>query len=327
MTSAVGADLRKLPKAHLHVHLEGAARPATLAEFARERGAPGPVLSGYGDLTGFVAAYETARDLIGDLDALQRVAREVAQDALEQGCVWTEVHFAPFSYAGRLGSEEALLEAVLAGLSEPQRAGTGAAVILGMNRADGPEVGARTCVLAERYVGRGVVGLGLVGDERHPGTPYAPLFARARDVGLLAVPHAGETQGPHTVLEAVEVLRADRIGHGITSISDPALTERLAQNDLCLDVCPTSNLRLGVADNWATHPVHRLLEAGVAVSLNSDDPTFFGADVAQEYATAADHGLPVARIAAASLRYSAAPDRVRRPALDALAPQLNRALP
>ncbi|MFA9429915.1 adenosine deaminase [Egicoccus sp. AB-alg2] len=311
----------RLPKAHLHLHLEGAARPATLVEYARRRDVPAASLEGFTDLAAFVVAYETARDLIGSLDELQRVAREVAEDALEQGCVWIEVHFAPFSYGGRLGREEALLEAVLAGLAEPQGDATGAAVVLAVNRAHGTDLGRRTLVLAERYAGRGVVGLGLVGDERHPARPYAPLFARAREAGLLAVPHAGETQGPHAVLEALQLLRADRIGHGITATRDPGLLEQLADTQRCLDVCPTSNLRLGVAEDWSAHPIHRLVAAGVAVSLNSDDPTFFGSDVAQEYATAAAHGLPVAAIAAHSLRHSAAPDHVRGPALRALASQ------
>lgn len=320
-------DLRHLPKAHLHVHLEGAARRSTLRELAHRRGVPEADLDGYEDLPGFVAAYETARDLIGSLDELQRVAREVAEDALLQGCRWTEVHLSPWTYGGRLGPEAAVLEAVLAGLAAPQREDTGAAVLLGINRAHGLDPASALVDLAERYATEGVVGVGLVGDERHPGGPYAPVFHRAHEAGLLVVPHAGETQGPSAVTEAIDVLHADRIGHGIAASAQPGLAEELAERQVCLDVCPTSNLRLGVAADWASHPIHRLARAGVPLSLNSDDPTFFGADVLDEYRSAAEYGLPVVGFAAASLRHSAAPERVRGPALAALAGHLGDRAP
>ena len=321
------SDLRQLPKAHLHLHLEGAARRSTLAELAHRRGVPEADLNGYDDLTGFVAAYESARDLIGSLDELRRVAREVAEDALTQGCVWTEVHLSPWTYAGRLGPEDAVLEAVISGLTEPQRDDTGAAVILGINRAHGVEPAVELVQLAERYATSGVVGIGLVGDERHPGRTYTEVFQRVHEVGLKAVPHAGETRGPSAVTEALEVLHADRIGHGISATSQPGLLEELAERDVCLDVCPTSNLRLGVVQDWESHPIHRLVSAGVTVSLNSDDPTFFGADVLDEYRTAAEHGLPIAAIAADSLHHSAAPERVRVSALAALDVHLGDAAP
>lgn len=302
--------LRALPKAHLHVHLEGAVPPATLAEFAREQGAAPLDVGGYEDLTGFVSAYERARDLVPDLDGLRRVAREVAEEALAEGFVWLEVHFSPWSYRGRLGPEPLLLETVLDGLQEAQTDGTGAGVILGHNRAEPPSIADELVTLAARYAAHGVVGVGLVGDERHRGAPFAPAFARARDAGLASVPHAGEVGGPEAVWEALEMLGADRIGHGVRAIDDPELVETLASRQVCLDVCPTSNLRLGLFPDREAHPLERLVSAGVAVSLNSDDPTFFGQSALDEYVHAASAGIDVEAIADASLRSSCAPDRV-----------------
>jgi len=312
-------DLSDLPRAHLHLHLEGAARPTTLLELADRDGRESPDLDGYDGLPGFVRAYETARDLIANLEDLARVGREVAEDALAQGFVWLEVHVSPQAYGGRIGPAPAVLEAVLAGLLAPQQAHTGVGVLLGMGRAQGPTDSEVVVDLADRFAGEGVVGLGLVGDERHAGAPFADHFARARAAGLLSVPHAGETRGAGRVREALDMLRADRIGHGVTAVEDLALLERLRDEQVCLDVCPTSNVRLGVAPDWQRHPVHQLVAAGVPVSLNSDDPTFFGASGLDEYRAAARLGLPVARLAADSLRHSAAPAHVRRPALAAVA--------
>lgn len=314
-------DLAALPRAHLHLHLEGAARPATLHEFAERDGRPPPDLGGYTGLPGFVLAYETARDLIATLEDLRRVASEVAEDTLAQGFVWLEVHVSPQSYEGRLGPDAAVLEAVLDGLRAPQRRDTGVGVVLGINRGQDSSRADDVVELAVRSADAagGVVGLGLVGDERHPATPFIDHFARARAVGLLSVPHAGETQGPASVRDALDLLCADRIGHGIAAAHDHRLLQRLSEVGTCLDVCPTSNVRLGVSPDWERHPVHDLVRAGVRVSLNSDDPTFFGASGLDEYRTAAQLGLPVDEIAATSLAASAAPTHVLKPARAALA--------
>lgn len=312
------AQLRALPKAHLHVHLEGAIREATVAELASRQGRPPLKVDGYTDLAGFVAAYEGARDLVEDRDDLRRLASEVAEDALAEGFVWSEVHFSPGSYRGRLGSEAELVEIVLEGLRKPQRHGTGAALILGHNRSHDAATAERMVDLAVSFADRGVIGVGLVGDERYPGAPFADAFARARAAGLASLPHAGEVAGPERVREAIDVLGADRIGHGVRAIEDSGLVAELARRQICLDVCPTSNLRLTGATDRVAHPLARLVAAGVPVSLNSDDPTFFGQSALDEYVHAEAQGLDVVAVARSSLRHSRAPASVTRPAAEVL---------
>lgn len=310
------ADIVALPKAHLHVHLEGAMRPSTVADLARRQGRPVPTLDGVDDLASFVAAYEGARGLVETRDDLRRVAREHVEDATAQGVVWSEVHLAPQSYRGRLGPDGAVVETVLEGIAEASGERAGAGLILGHLRTDAVDVAERVAVLAERYVGAGVVGLGLVGAER-PGDAirFREVFARARAAGLLSLPHAGEAAGPDAVRDALDVLGADRVLHGVTAVEDPRLVQRLVQERVCLDVCPGSNVRLGVVPDRTSHPLPDLVGAGVRVSLNSDDPTLFGLDLVDEYLDALDHGLTaddVTTIARTSLEASAAPPRLRR---------------
>lgn len=289
-------------------------RATTATELAAKSNLPPPMLTGWHDLPGFVAAYESARALIRTLDDLRRVACEVVQDNLADGFVWSEIHVSPLSYSGRLGRAEAVLEAVLQGFQDATAAGkpAGAAVILGHDRAADPEEGNAALRLAIAYQDHGVVGLGLVGDERHPGDQFAPLFQQAVDHGLASVPHAGETGTANAVRQAIVGLGADRIGHGIAAIRDDAVIDLLVERDVYLDVCPTSNLRLGLVDSLARHPVRSLVEAGVKVSINSDDPTFFGSCALNEYALADTIlGLDVGQVARWSVDASCAPDAVK----------------
>lgn len=310
----LAAALRALPKAHLHVHLECAMRRGTLHELAAAAGRPF-LDPRFRDLPEFVLAYETVRDCVRSLDDLARVATEVAADAVTDGFVWTEIHFSPFAYGGRLGPPEQLVEVVLDALARVATPlGPAAGLVLGHNRARPPAEAADLVALASRYRGQGVVAIGLVGDERrYPAAAFADAFAGAD--GLLKVPHAGETAGPESVWAALDRLRADRIGHGVRAVEDPRLLDALAQRKICLDVCPTSNIALGVAESWQQHPLPELLRAGVPVSLGSDDPTLFGASALDEYLRAVtDAGLGAADIAAvarSSLAHSGAPESVR----------------
>lgn len=305
------AEVVALPKAQLHLHLEAAMRASTARELAQRYGTPPPAMGPYAGLAGFVRDYETARDLLGTLEDVARVAAEVVADAAEQGIVWTEVHCVPFNYGDRLGPPEAVIEAVLDGLrrgSPAPRAG----VILAHNRAADPALAEQVLKLAIRYRDRGVVALGLVGDEAaNPPEPYREVFLAAKEAGLLSVPHAGEAAGPASVRGAFRALAADRISHGVRAVEDPELLAELADSPVCLDVCPTSNAMLGACPTLADHQLPALLRAGVTVSLGSDGPLFFGVDVVAEYLNA--HrvlGVPadaLRAIAADSLRASAAP--------------------
>ena len=193
MTAAVSsAHLVALPKAELHLHLEGAIRPATACELADRYGLPLPRTGRFADLSEFVVAYEQARDLIGSLDDLRRVAAELLTTARENGVVWTEVHLIPPTYAGRLGPDEAVVEAVLDGLASASDASAGAGLIIGVNRMLPVADAERSLALALAYRDRGVVGLGLAADEaRFPAALFADVFRRAAEAELPAVPHAG----------------------------------------------------------------------------------------------------------------------------------------
>lgn len=318
------AALVALPKAELHLHLEAAMRPATARTLATKYGLPLPSSGPYAGLTGFIEDYEAARDLLGCLDDVRRVACEVVEDAAEQGVVWTEVHCVPFNYGSRLGPPEGVVEAVLDGLRAGARqAGVGAALILAHNRASAPALAWRTLEIARRFSGIDIVGFGLVGNEvDFPPTPYADVFAAARSLGLLSVPHAGEAAGADSVRAAWRDLAADRVCHGVRAVEEPSLLIELAAASVCLDVCPTSNAMLRTCPSLAEHQLPALVAAGVPVSLASDCPLFFGAGIADEYLTA--HTVlamtpdQLAAIAADSLRASAAPDDLRTSALAAI---------
>jgi adenosine deaminase len=317
-------DLVALPKAELHLHLEGAIRPSTAAELSERHGLPAPRTGTFANLAEFVAAYEAARDLVCDLDDLQRISRELVQDAAARGVVWSEVHVVPPTYAGRIGPDEAVLEAVLDGFAAGSGTGSAAGVILGVNRGLPADAAERSLRLAVRYADAGVVGLGLAGDEAgYPATLFADVFARARGAGLRALPHGGEAAGPESVRACVEALGAARVNHGVRAVEDPGLVELLAQRQVCLDVCPSSNIALSVYRSAEEHPLPRLLAAGVPVSLGSDCPLFVGATVLDEYRLAIERfGLDrdaVARIARASVTFSSCPPDRRAGALDALA--------
>jgi adenosine deaminase len=305
-------DLVGLPKAELHLHLEGAIRPETAAELADRYGLPQPRTGRFAGLADFVGAYERARDLIGSLDDLRRVAAEVMTTARENGVVWTEVHLIPPTYAGRLGPEEAVVEAVLDGFASAASPEAAAALIIGVNRMLPMPAAWRSLRLALAYRDAGVVGLGLAADEaRFPASLFTEVFHAAAASGLPAVPHAGEAAGADSVRSAVEDLGARRVNHGIRAVEDPSLLDLLAERGIGLDVCPTSNVALQVVSSLAEHPLPVLLEAGVPVSLNTDCPLFVRTTTVGEYAAARRaFGLTdadLAAIAESSLRSSFCP--------------------
>jgi adenosine deaminase len=317
------ADLVALPKAELHLHLEGAIRPGTARELADRYGLPLPRTGRFADLSEFVVAYEQARDLIGTLDDLRRVAAELLTTARENGVAWTEVHLIPPTYAGRLGPDEAVVEAVLDGLASAAGPAAGAGLIIGVNRMLPVAAAERSLALALAYRDRGVVGLGLAADEaRFPATLFADVFRRAAEAGLPAVPHAGEGSGADSVRACVEHLGARRINHGVRAIESSAVVNLLLDRCVSLDVCPTSNVALQVAPSLAAHPLPTLIAAGVPVSLNTDCPLFLDTTTVDEYAqAAAAFGLDrtaLAGIAETSLLTSSMPADRRAAALAAL---------
>jgi adenosine deaminase len=306
-------DLRALPKAELHLHLVGAMRPATLAEFAAAAGRSAPDPRGFTNFAEFQVVYRAAFSLAhARLENLLRLVREIVADAAADGVVWVQPHFDPHGFPD-LGPPDELLEQVLAaGQDQGARLGVGFGLTLAAVRDDGPEAAVALARFGARHAGDGVHALGLVGDEAAVGGDrFAVAFAIARDAGLTSAPHAGELAGPASVRTAVEVLGATRIAHGVRSAEDPAVTALLAESGVSLDVSLSSNRMLGVFPELARHPLPQLLAAGVRCSLGADDPLMFGAGLLDEYRIArAELGLTdgqLAGLARTSLATSDAP--------------------
>lgn len=302
-------------------------RQATLADLAVREGVTLPQGLGRTDHGGrgplgwarFDALYCAAKELVRYPADLARLVRELAQDEAAAGSGWVEVTANPGLYYGRFGPDEAVLELLLeAGRAATAATGVGIGWVVSADRRH-PDRAPALARLAARYAAQGVVGFGLANDEQaNPAAAFVHAFRIARDGGLLAVPHAGELCGPEEVDQAVAVLGADRVGHGVRAVEDPALLERLAAAGVHLEVCPASNVALGVFPHAGAHPLPALLAAGCSVSLGSDDPLLFGAGLVDQYAMARDRfGLDdraLARLARSSVTASAAPAE-RRAAL------------
>ena len=314
-------DLATLPKGHLHIHLEGAMRPSSLEEMAAAAGIPVPEIRGFGSFSVFSAMYVAACAVLRTPDDMARLVREVVEDAALAGAVWIEPAFYPPHHRELLGPPEQVTEIVLDALaSAAAEFGIGAGLMLATDRTLDPADGIEQARLAERFADQGVVAFGLHNDEElWPPEPFEEAFAVAREAGLLLTPHAGELAGPASVIGALDVLRADRIQHGVRSIEDPELVKRLADSDVCLDVCPTSNLMLAVVPDLGSHPLGALLDAGVSCSLNGDDPLLFGPGLLEEYELCrTDLGFDdtrMAAIASTSIKASGAPPDLKQQAL------------
>ncbi|MFJ9244731.1 adenosine deaminase [Streptomyces sp. NPDC101776] len=308
-------SLARLPKAHLHLHLEGAMRPATLAELTGEHGEQPPEFGGFNSFEDFMSSYRVAARLVreGPRENLLRLVREVVEDAAADGAVWVEPQVNPLTYEDDPGAALDLLDTVIdEGRRTAARLGIGFGVLVYARRNADPLEAVRTARLAARRAGNGVVSFGLAGDEaQYAPEPFAQAFTVARDAGLIPAPHAGEFAGPAGVRAALDVLGARRIAHGVRAVEDPALVARLAAEGVVLDVCPSSNVALGVVESLSVHPLPLLLQAGVRCTLNADDPLLFGPGLLDEYETArttfALTDLQLAAIALTSVESSGAP--------------------
>ncbi|WP_327356357.1 adenosine deaminase [Streptomyces sp. NBC_01304] len=319
--TATGRCLARLPKADLHLHLEGGMRSQTFADLAESRGEPTPQLGYYRSFDQFQHCYRAIVKLIRTQTDLRRLVREVVEDAAASGAVWIEPHFNPTTYAPLLGSAEEVLDLVLeTGFAAGKPLGVGFGLTLGASRNRDPRQATSLAQLAAAYAGRGVVAFGLTGDEsaNSPAT-FKESFAIARDADLIIAPHSGELSGPPSLASTLDVLTPDRIAHGVRAIEDRALLDRLADEQITLDVCLTSNYALGVVKHLEEHPLPHILEAGVRCSLGSDDPLLLGTSLLTEYQLARSHlALPDAQLgalASTSLRSSGAPDDVLARAL------------
>ncbi|MEV7727046.1 adenosine deaminase [Streptomyces sp. NPDC101733] len=321
-------DLTLLPKAHLHLHFTGSMRPSTLLELADKYGVrlPDALTAGEPpklratDERGwfrFQRLYDAARSCLREPDDIRRLVREAAEEDVRDGSGWLEIQVDPTSYAPLLGGMIPAVEVILDAVDSASReTGLGMRVVIAANRMKHP-LDARTLArLAVRYADRGVVGFGLSNDERRGmARDFDRAFAIARDGGLLAAPHGGELTGPSSVRDCLDDLHATRIGHGVRAAEDPRLLKRLADRQITCEVCPASNVALGVYERHEDVPLRTLFEAGVPMALGADDPLLFGSRLAAQYEIARlHHGFTdaeLAELARQSVRGSAAPEDVQ----------------
>ncbi len=276
-------DLAALPKAHLHVHLESTVRADTLAELADRHGVD--VTAWAGEFAGFeqFAAHNgLVRDCLRRPEDFSRIAYEFCAEEAAQGTRYTEVTFTAAAHGERLGDPDMPLEAVLAGLAAGQTAhGIVCRVIVDHPRRRSVERFERSLRFARRHAQ--VVAIGMAGAEEYPLTPFAAVCRAAREDGIGLVHHAGECCGAPSVAEAVTVGLADRIGHGFRALEDPEVVALLRDRAVPLEVCPSSNLALGLVGSISSHPLPQLVDAGLIVTLNTDIPSSTGVTLTEEY--------------------------------------------
>jgi adenosine deaminase len=291
--------VRDMPKVELHVHLEGSIRPATLLTLAERNGValPAQDLEGlrafyrFTDFDHFIRVYMTISGCLQTVADFSLIAHEFGADMARQKIRYAEVTFTPHTNVVNTGLS---FDEILAGLNEGRKRaraefGVEFRWVLDIARMD-PDSRHQVARWAASAVDRGVVGFGLGGSERdYPPEWFADAFDVAREAGLHSVPHAGEVAGPESIWGALDLLGAERIGHGVRSVEDPALVDHLRERQIPLEVCPTSNLCLGVYATYEAHPVRWLWDQGLYVTVNSDDPPMFNTDLVREYQALADH--------------------------------------
>ncbi|WP_435973792.1 adenosine deaminase [Streptomyces sp. Qhu_M48] len=288
-----------LPKAELHVHHVGSASPRIVAELAaRHPDSKVPTdpeaLADYftfTDFAHFIDVYLSVVDLVRTPEDVRLLTFEVARDMARQNIRYAELTITPYS-STRRGIDERAFMAAIEDARKAAEAEFGTVLrwcfdIPGEAGLASAEETARLAT-TDGLRPEGLVSFGLGGPEIGvPRPQFKPYFDLARAAGLHSVPHAGETTGPETVWDAINDLGAERIGHGTSSVQDPALLAHLAEHRIALEVCPTSNIATRAVATLDEHPIRRMVEAGVLVTVNSDDPPMFGTDLNNEYAVAA----------------------------------------
>ena len=297
--TATDSFIHNLPKVELHVHLEGSVQPATLRELAARKGSlPSDVeqwistrqASGYRYATfmEFVEAFKFVATLLATPQDYALAAIRLMEQLASQNVRYAEITLSAGVILWKKQPLDAIAEAVL----EATRASAGrlnlrARWIFDAVRQFGLDHALQVVDWAGRYRSHGVVAFGIGGDEaRGPAELFPAAFRRARDLGLHTLAHAGETAGPQSVRQAIELLQAERIGHGLTAIQDPAVIALLRERAIPVEVCLTSNVATGLLKRIEDHPLPRLLQENLLVSLHSDDPALFGTCLEDEFARA-----------------------------------------
>jgi aminodeoxyfutalosine deaminase len=293
------AFARQMPKVELHVHLEGSIRPATLLQLAERNGVELPAQDvdrlqdfyRFRDFSHFIEVYMTITSCLRIPDDYRLIAYEFGADCARQNVRYAEVTFSIFTNVSYTGlSWQAILEGLNAGRAQARgKLGVDWCWVFDIVR-DVPHTQEQVVEIALAAQDQGVVALGLGGSEKgFPPELFVESFERARQAGLHSVPHAGEIAGSESIWNALRLLHAERIGHGVRCVEDPELVNYLRERQIPLEVCPTSNIRLGVFASYEAHPLRWLWDEGVFITVNSDDPPLFDTDLNHEYEVLVDH--------------------------------------
>lgn len=297
--------LDALPKAELHLHLEGSIRPETAVELAERHGtemtaAEVAARYRYSDFAGFIDTFKWVTSFLRDPEDYALITRKLAEELVRQNVVYAEITISAGVMLRRMQNVEANFTAIREAAESVPFSRLRTAWILDATRQFGADAAAEVARWAARLSRSGVVAFGMGGDELAlAAANFRPAFDLARSEGLRIVCHAGEIGGPESICEAVEILGAERVGHGIAVMHDPVLAESLATRRIVLENCPTSNLATGALAKQtgnpgallSDHPLARLLAAGSLVTLSTDDPGMFHTDLLTEYSCAASLGL------------------------------------
>ncbi len=296
MTAAT-PDLFTLPKAELHLHIEGTLEPDLAFELADRNRVTLPFASvddlaaayDFTNLQSFLDLYYATMDVLRTEDDFAELTRRYLQRATAQGVRHAEIFFDPQAHVARGVPFEAVVDGISAALAEAHRDhDVSGGLILCFLRDRPVDEAHQTLTHALSRIDS-LIGVGLDSAEvGYPPSLFADVFARARAAGLHAVAHAGE-EGPASYIgEALDLLHAERIDHGIRAVDDPGLVQRLTREEIALTVCPLSNLRLRTVPDLAAHPLRRMLDAGLRVTVNSDDPAYFGGYIGDNFVAVRD---------------------------------------
>jgi aminodeoxyfutalosine deaminase len=289
MPSRPSPFILSLPKAELHLHLEGSTTPATLLTLRERHGKPGTLaeveeLYRYRDFTGFLVAFKAITEDLQTAEDYELVTYQLMDKLKAESISHAEVYVSVGVCLWRKQDFDAIFEGLQRGRQRGERDfGVSLLWIFDAVRQFGVEAARQVFELAVRHRDRHVVGIGIGGDEQKaPPELFRDAYSYAADNGLRLTAHAGETAGPESVWGALN-LRAERIGHGLTAAQDPELVEELATRQIPVEICMTSNLRTGCCPELADHPVRRYFDQGLMITLNTDDPAMFRTSLTQEY--------------------------------------------
>jgi aminodeoxyfutalosine deaminase len=295
------ASRASFPKVELHVHLEATVRPETLLEIARRNGFELPADTAEGirdlyrfrDFDHFIEVWILTTNALRTADDFRQIVVDYAEEAARHGGVYIEGIFSPIERTWRGVSWDALFSGYCDGAQEARELhGVDVLLTPDITRGAPVEDGFELVRRAAKYRERGIVGIGLGGEEAlYPPEKFEDVFRLVREEGFASVPHAGEVVGPASIRGALGALQADRIRHGIRAVEDPSLMEEIAARRVVLDVTPISNLRTGVVKTLAEHPLPELIAAGIPCSVSTDDPEMFDTDLTREYEAAISLGI------------------------------------